>query len=155
MRGRPNQRFVIDYAARVEDHRIADLTMGADQGPGGDDDVPSEGHVAGQVGRRMNRVDQFQADLFQPIGESPAHAVVPHGHDAALQVETAPDSRQVVRVAQDGKPVYASAVDLSVRVDEADDLIPTGVEEHVEDDPSVATASQDDTLGFPLGRCRF
>ena len=60
---------MIDDAARVQNDGIADLTVGTDQNAGGDDAIAAKGHVGGQIGGRMNCIDQLKPKGRKSISE--------------------------------------------------------------------------------------
>lgn len=62
---RADHRLVIDDAAGVQDRRVSDLNVAAHVNAGGDDDVASEGGVAGDVGGGVDGVEEGEPDRFE------------------------------------------------------------------------------------------
>src|SRR6185295_16912933 len=109
MGGGANHGFVIDNAAGVEDGVIADLAVSADQGAGGDDHISAERDVMSQIGRRVDRIDEFKAHFADLIGKGPADAIVAYGDDGAVHALGAKVG-QGVDAADNGHAVHSPAV---------------------------------------------
>jgi PAS domain S-box-containing protein len=101
--------FVIHDASGVENDRVADVTMGTNQGPGCHDDVAAGGHVVGQVRGRVYGVDEPQALPLDAVGEVAADAVVSDGDDRALDGVLAAHAGHVFEGSEDDLSVDAFA----------------------------------------------
>ncbi len=62
---RADHRLVIDDAAGVQDRRVSDLNVAAHVNAGGDDDIASEGGVAGDVGGGVDSVEEGEPGRFE------------------------------------------------------------------------------------------
>lgn len=100
----------------------------------------------------MNGTDGFEVQCFESAGEVGADAVVTDGDDAGAEVVGSFEGVEIVGGSDDFDAVDAAAYEGGVGIDEPDHVDAAGVEEHIEHDPSVTAAAQDDAPGGFSGR---
>ncbi len=134
--------FVVDDAAGVEDGVVADLAVGADEGAGGDDDTSSHRGIGGELGRGVDGVDEFEAELLDDVGHGAADAVVADGDDGAGD-STFTKVVEAFESAEDGHSIDTASVEGLVVVEESDRLVVVSLSEDIENNPAVASCSKD------------
>ena len=141
---------MIDYAARVEDDRVADLAMGANERAGGYDDITPQRRILCDVRRRVNRVGRLDAAVFQMPRELATDSVMTDGDNAQFYSEFLAQAREIIRRADDGNAVDVSAMRFGVGIDESDGFARAAVLQDVQNDPAMPAASEDDAAGAIL-----
>lgn len=100
----------------------------------------------------MNGTDGFEVQCFESAGEVGSDAVVTDGDDAGAEVVGCFEGVEIVGGSDDFDAVYMAAYEGGVGIDEPDHVDAAGVQEHIEHDPSVTAAAQDDAPGGFSGR---
>lgn len=138
-----NHRVMIDDAAGVEDNRVADLAVRADDDPGADDNVVADEDTLSEGRGGVNRVDQLEIGGADLACEGAADAVVADRDDRSLDFLLSSDLRQLIDRTQNRTAVDASADEVWVSIEEADNVAAAVLGEDVEHDSPVAAGSED------------